>query len=269
MSFSRSGARTVLALAKILGMRLRPLSSSDKLSGIQIIWREDESILRGSVSSFSSEGQHICMFIENEFDLIQRCHIAGHFYEPEELSIIKRHFRGGTFVDVGANVGNHSVYASKIMGADRIVAVEPNPDAYRILELNLLLNGLSDRSCVHRVGLAKAEGAASMSVPEFNLGKAKLDLSSPGGGLQVVKGDTILAEEVNIGMIKIDTEGLELDVLAGLKRTIDGARPPMFIEVDNANMEMFREFCETEHYETVEEFRRYDTSLNLMIRPVT
>src|SRR5688500_7711411 len=53
-------------------------------------------------------------FVANEGDHIQRFHLQGRFYEAEELELIGRYFRNGVFVDIGANVGNHSLYAALI-----------------------------------------------------------------------------------------------------------------------------------------------------------
>jgi Met-10+ like-protein len=58
----------------------------------------------------------------------------GVFYEREELEIIATHFKGGTFVDIGANVGNHSIFAAKFLGASKVIAFEPNPTAYVIFK---------------------------------------------------------------------------------------------------------------------------------------
>ena len=95
---------------------------------------------RGIVSTFNANGQQVSMFVVNEWDYIQAHHLKGRFYEQEELELIGRHFKGGVFVDVGANIGNHTIYALKFLGATKVIAFEPNPAAARILKVNLALN---------------------------------------------------------------------------------------------------------------------------------
>jgi hypothetical protein len=50
--------------------------------------------------------------------------------------------RGGVFIDVGANIGNHTVYFGKFL-ADFVLAIEPSPIAVRCLLRNIALNGVS------------------------------------------------------------------------------------------------------------------------------
>ena len=56
----------------------------------------------------------IRFFVGNRYDLVQAHHFRGKFYEAEELDIIRRYFKvNGVFVDIGANVCNHTIFASK------------------------------------------------------------------------------------------------------------------------------------------------------------
>ena len=51
----------------------------------------------------------------------------------------------GTYVDVGANIGNHTIYFSKI--AKEVIAFEPNPVCYNLIRANLLANKMQQRYC--------------------------------------------------------------------------------------------------------------------------
>jgi hypothetical protein len=97
----------------------------------------------GAVCSTSIAGKQVHFFVTNEHDEIQYHHVAGRFYETEELTIIAQFFpRGGVFVDIGANVGNHSIYVCNYLEPLQVVAIEPNPVVIPILKINLALNGL-------------------------------------------------------------------------------------------------------------------------------
>jgi FkbM family methyltransferase len=68
-------------------------------------------------------------------------HHKGAFYETEELNLIIQHYtHGGTFVDIGANIGNHAIYIARFTKSPKIIVFEPNPTAISILKTNLALN---------------------------------------------------------------------------------------------------------------------------------
>src|SRR5688572_10575306 len=164
-------------LLKRIGIDLRPIATARRrLAGFRFQWAEDDpAAMRGIVVDTTIEKQRLKFFVANEFDVIQRVHLKGQFYEQEELDIIARYFEGGVFADVGANVGNHTLYAAKILDARKVIACEPNPAALRILELNIVANGLRDRVVVHTVGLSAKSGWASLSTPDDNnLGGTRL-----------------------------------------------------------------------------------------------
>jgi FkbM family methyltransferase len=227
----------------------------------------DEIAVR--VVSAAVEGQPVRFAVAEPDDLIQSHHLGGRFYEWQELSIIARHFpAGGTFCDIGANVGNHTVYAGLFLSPARIVVFEPNPVAIRVLELNILLNGLERMvdSGHLGIGLGAALGHASMTTPERNLGGNTLDPDNPDGATEIRTGDACLAG-MSVDFLKIDVEGMEVPVLEGLAETIGRCRPAIFIEVLDERADALSAWCEANGYETVETYRRYVTCKNLMLKP--
>ncbi len=207
-----------------------------------------------------------CTDMEN--DPIQRNHRRGQFYEAKELSKLAEHFpKGGTFIDIGANVGNHGLYAALFLGAGRVVAIEPNPLAYRLLVQNVLVNRLEDIFDLSRlgVGLSDSEaGGYAMEKRERNLGGAKMLAGK--GKLQVFRGDTLLEDE-NPAMIKIDVEGMEMAVLAGLEGLIVKHRPLLLVEVDNENEAAFMKWAAGAGYEVADTVQRYRLNKNHLLLP--
>jgi FkbM family methyltransferase len=260
-------ARGLVRLAAMSGIRRHPLSDErGRYSGARLDWGGDGSeILRGGIKSFEVEGVSLSFFIENDFDTIQSAHRSGRIYEPEELAMIARHFDGGLFVDVGANVGNHSIYAAKVLKADAVIAFEPEPQAANLFEINVALNDVRSRVTVHRVGLADNNGRARAILVPGTLGETRLQEDHQ-GPIELRRGDELLARQ-SPGFIKIDAEGAELSVLAGLEATLSRCRPPMFVEVLDCNIAQFREFCGCVGYRVAEEFRRYDECSNLLVTP--
>jgi FkbM family methyltransferase len=262
----RSLQRTGWALRRF-GLKLGRLETpTSRAAGITFQWKQDpEGATRGIVVDPVIDGQRIWFFVNDNSDMIQRYHLQGIFYEADELALIASYYKGGLFVDVGANVGNHTLYLTRYLGAERVIAFEPYPPARRVLEINLALNGLSDRVTVHPVGLADAPGRASVELPFANIGGARF-ISSDSGAFEIVTGDSLIADEP-VTFMKIDTEGLELKVLAGLRETIMRHRPVMFIEVEDVNIPAFEALCVELGYRTEKTFKRYAVNTNYLVLP--
>lgn len=241
-------------------------NSAYRIVGVQTLWGKDEpNITRGMIVEHVLHDHKLRFFISNDNDLVQQCHLMGSFFEERELAIIKQHYRGGVFVDVGANVGNHSLFAIKVLDAPKVIAFEPNPPAFRVLEYNILLNNLGDRIELRPVGLSNVAGKAALSrSPDRNLGATALAPSSD-GNLELVRGDDVLGS-IDAGFIKIDVETLEMSVLEGLQETIARCRPVMLVEVDRPNTEAFRLFVDKAGYRVLDQIE-LDENFNALIGP--
>ncbi len=226
----------------------------------------------GKVVRSVIHGQPIHFFIANPRDAIQRVHATGQFYEAEELEIIRRWCPpGSTFCDIGANVGNHAIFVLKFLHAARVILFEPNPVATAILLANLGLNGLLPRCETNHLGIGlsdhTAEGKA-MATKRFNLGAGRIidGDDATAGGIALRRGDDLMAEETP-NFIKIDVEGMEMAVLAGLSDLIARCRPVIFIEIDNTNRAAFDQWVAQNHYASKATFRRYRTNENFLLVP--
>lgn len=212
--------------------------------------------------------QRVTFVTNMERDPIQRNHRKGQFYEQQELDELRAIFpEGGTFVDIGANVGNHSVYAGLFLKAGKIIPFEPNPLAYRVLVHNVLLNGLEDVVDLEKLGVGisdhEKEGF-SMQKRDRNLGGAKMIEGK--GDLKVYPADELLAGEAP-AMIKIDVEGMEMQALGGLEKTIAEHRPILLVEVDNENEEDFMIWAEIHDYDVAQTVQRYKLNKNHLLVP--
>lgn len=200
-------------------------------------------------------------------DPVQRQIRNGQFYEQEELSLIREHLKqGATFVDVGANVGNHSLYVAAFLNPARIIPFEPNPPAYKLLLANVVMNGFSDLFDLSHIGLGLSDSKAGgfvMTPRDQNLGKAAM---TPGNGsIETITGDSVLSIE-KPDFIKIDVEGMEMQVLNGLEKTIDRTAPMMLIEVDQRNFAAFDEWLDHHDYEVIESIQRYKVNRNYLLK---
>ncbi|GGE15917.1 hypothetical protein GCM10011390_38730 [Aureimonas endophytica] len=170
---------------------------------------------------------------------IEREQTRGQFFEAEELSILKERVGpGARVVDVGANTGNHTVFFAGPMRAARVLPFEPAPDTALALSRTVAINRLGN---VDLAQLGKGVGAAPgrmrvVASERGGLGAAHL-VDDPKGTIEVVRLDDVLTEAP--GLLKIDVEGMELEVLAGAEATIRRARPLIFVEIANANTARF------------------------------
>ena len=131
----------------------------------------------------------------------------------------------------------------------KIIVIEPNPATFEILKANIALNRLDSRvdASFLGIGLSNTSARAVAITPAGNLGGTRLHFSEEQSGLRVVPGDALLFGH-RIDFLKIDVEGMEIDVLEGLKRTITEQRPRIFIEVDNSNVRKFFEWATANGY---------------------
>lgn len=213
-------------------------------------------------------GRAVTFCTDMENDPIQRKNRAGAFYETSDLYLLDDHFpQGGTFVDIGANIGNHSLYFALILGAGRVIPFEPNPLCYRLLIQNVLVNRCLDRFDLGRLGVGLADVQADgygMETRAHNLGAAALLPDQ--GAIAVHRGDEML-RDADPDLIKIDVEGMELAVLDGLSALLARRRPKLFVEVGHDNDAGFRDWTAHAGYRVLLERRRYRRATNYLIGP--
>ena len=135
-----------------------------------------------------------------------------------------------TVVDVGANIGLHTIPLSKQVGENgNIIAFEPDPDNYSILLSNIKLNS-SDNVQAFNMGLSSKQESRLLYQSDINRGGLSLckdNVESEYGNISpvsidLIDGDSILQKySPNISLIKIDVEGAEPLVIEGLKNVID------------------------------------------------
>lgn len=137
---------------------------------------------------------------------------------------------GTSILDVGANIGNHSLFWAA--SGHRVVAFEPNPAALVWLKQNKARNEFGDWIDVRPFGLGAASGRAIVvPLSAGNLGKTSTELSDT-GTVEIHTLDSLQLPD-EIGAIKIDVEGGEADVLRGALGTLHRHKPVIMIELWN------------------------------------
>lgn len=212
-------------------------------------------------------GEPVFFTVSARRDVIQqKFHGVGAFYEMEELEIVHRAFKpGGLFVDIGSNVGNHSIYVAKFLHPNEVVVVEPNPVAYNVLLSNLYLNRIEHLFDLNWIGcgISETEGDSfGMAFRMANVGGGRMVEGE--GNIPAVPADVVIGDRTP-AMIKIDVEGMEMQVLRSLKKTIARCAPRIFIEVDQQNNQDFAAWVAANGYQSVERYKRYKRNENHLL----
>jgi len=197
-----------------------------------------KSISQDNKISFTQHGQKIYFVKPKNLDYIsQKIEMESMFYESDILDWLNQQdIPTGDFIDVGANIGNHTIYFSKIMSR-KVWAFEPYKEAYKQLVENLHINKIERSVKTFEFGLSSRASRASMILPKEgnNIGAAKVNIDEEKGNVSLKLGDEVLASVSKIALMKIDVEGHELDVLKGCIETIQRHKPVLLIECMNLN----------------------------------
>jgi FkbM family methyltransferase len=174
------------------------------------------------------------LFASND-DLAVGRHVCGGSYEPGVAAIFSRYVTPGmSVVDIGANIGYFTMLSASLVGpSGLVVAVEPNPENIKLLEASRRVNGF-DQVMVIQAAAGRQTGLLALNVSHSN--GMTGELPDEVGGIFAARPvpcfalDAILPKDRRINLVKIDTEGAELNALIGLSQTIDRGRPVIVSE---------------------------------------
>lgn len=170
--------------------------------------------------------------------LIQRMGEYKTFYELSLLNKIASLNICGTYIDGGANIGNHSVFFNHHCPSEKIYSIEIHPEIYNTLVTNI--NNNSCNKCIPiNIGLNDCEKNVKLSdLCNTNIGMTHI--ISEDGNIPVKKLDDIIPEDENITLIKLDIEGYEKNALIGAEQIIKRCKPIIIAEMSNS--ELYKEF---------------------------
>lgn len=174
--------------------------------------------------------------------------------EPDTIGWIDDMPEGGVFWDIGANVGVFTLYAAK--KGMQVMAFEPVANNYYILNRNILLNGLSGAATAYCIALSEGEqlsfinlstDAAAGSGSGFG-DKADRIQDSQGNDVDVTFSQGVLGIDIDTFIsrykvatpeyIKLDVDGIELQILKGAKTALQGVREVLVEVAANKKQEI-------------------------------
>lgn len=158
-------------------------------------------------------------------------------YNPDETEmILSLAPRGKLCLDIGANIG---VISQALLACEYDVeAFEPQPELAKLLNENLSMVTQRKRGeySVYNIALGAMDGVANMPKVQYaakgNFGGLGIGDKSIYGSYTVPVNTLDSFNYTNVGLIKIDVEGYEYEVLCGAEQTIKRCRPILYIEDD-------------------------------------
>jgi FkbM family methyltransferase len=171
-------------------------------------------------------------------DVIQRAVFVYGIWEPDITTWMRSFVRSGdTVIDIGANTGYYATLLGAIVGpTGTVMAFEPVPSIYRELIANLARNHLKNVEA-HQVALGSAQGEIEVfRASSTNIGNSSTRWEqghTSEGAVEVrVADDVLAAVGARIRLVKIDTEGDEIEVLRGMGRTLSSMPPGSAVLVE-------------------------------------
>jgi FkbM family methyltransferase len=175
------------------------------------------------------------------FDYIAREVSLRGAFEREELAMLAQflapladRFAATVALDIGANIGNHSLFFASHFKT--VHSFEPNPRTFGVLSVNA---GLVANVSVHNLALGDEPGTLSLTFNSLNVGEASLVQSYQGvsvSNVDVAVGvvDELAGQFGPVSFVKIDVEGFEPQVLRGTKILLREQHPIVAFEQNRA-----------------------------------
>lgn len=176
--------------------------------------------------------------IDEAFTHLDRTYFGEDAYEAEEIAQLPVWLDGcELFIDVGASLGQYTYYANQIMEDGRILAIEADPDRYRVLEERCAEWGEGSSNTITPIHAAVGDNHDPISfyvtrtqisggffpVPERSDQYRPIEV-------QQVMVDDFYQPDVKT-FVKIDVEGAELRVMQGAERHLNGGHTSFLTEI--------------------------------------
>ena len=166
--------------------------------------------------------------------------ILEHIYIDEDYDRLCRPHRGWIVIDIGAHVGLYALKAARTVGkSGLVVAIEPDPENFRILKWNIRINRLRNVIPL-RVAVADFNGYAKLYIDKIGKGGGSIISRVSDEFIEVIclTLDRLLEylRLRNVDLIKIDVQGAEYMVLKGARNCLKSRLPRLIIEFHSRDL---------------------------------
>jgi len=158
-------------------------------------------------------------------------------YERKDFSmLLKLVPPGGTFVDIGANIGWYSIHVANADREANVIAVEPIPSSFRWMLAAIAANSLTNVTPLN-TAVGAQSGTTTLFVDATISGAASAAPSTGEAGLEAITCEVKTIDEIvyshngTADVLKLDIEGGELLALRGATRVLSEQRPIVFCEM--------------------------------------
>lgn len=137
--------------------------------------------------------------------------------------------RDHVVMDVGAHMGFFTLKIARKV--ERVIAVEPDPANFMFLDFNVRSNGFSIKTTLGKFAFGDKDGPAFLDRSGYGFGRTKVTSSKTGFPTKMKTMDKFV-EELGLDrldLIKIDTEGSEIKILEGAKKTLQRHKPILLL----------------------------------------
>lgn len=168
----------------------------------------------------------------------------------EEDFLLSLSLKGKTILDIGGFIGIYTLFFAKaVTDKGKVFTFEPNPLNYKEIITNLKINNIKNVEVLN-IGVGAKKGVEKLvyNPRESAMGTFEEKIKKN------MKGNSKLAKEISISVdtidnliskgkierpdfVKIDVEGVEMDVLEGMIETVRNNKPKLFIEIHGADLE--------------------------------
>ena len=219
-----SGTETQLAR---VGASKRSEVVAKTPTGHMLVYKEDQIIGRSLLETGS--------FQEDKIAEVAEFLSSRHQFLPE------------LFVDIGANIGTHSVFCLKNEICKTAISFEPDPFNYRLLRRNTGANDLSGRSTLYQLALSDTTGEIEMELSNYNFGDHRIKPAftpNVSFGEETERANVSVASitldelankldlQWNKALVWIDTQGHEGNIFKGASRFLFSNSGPVFLATE-------------------------------------
>jgi len=167
------------------------------------------------------------------------CLLQAGELEPGTRKVIERLIQPkDVFIDVGANIGLHSIAAARAMsGQGKVIAFEPFEPTRKLLEKNLWLNGCADISEISQFALSDKSQSSKLHLGATSGHHSLYELDTPAFypatsvDVNTITLDDFLPDNLTVKLLKLDAEGAEIDIIKGAQKLLK-SNPEMFLIVE-------------------------------------
>jgi len=221
-------------------------------------------------TKFKQYGENINLHHYDNSDHISRKITNGRtFYEGGMLRYIYENIpRKGTYIDAGANIGNHTVFFGKFC-AEKQYAIEPVPENLKVLRKNVENNFLTNTTILPN-GVGKISNERQIVRFDTNMGSCMLEENPNPQQLiekkkKIITGDSVivrtpadlgLSQIKDLTLIKIDCEIMSIEILESFITLIEINKPHIFIEATKEEVKLIEKMI---GYKAVRQFNATPT----------